>query len=627
MNLLGLKKLYEIDRLDLSAHTTIDRAAEQQLIAFLKQMNDPAFLKAQGLYGFRLLKPTNDPSKIKWSVVLYEHTADSNKIRLQADTIDGPFDMNEGMKLDLGSTAKMRTLVTYLEIIGELHRRYAGLSAEDLQDLAEDAPDTLTEWAIEWLTANPNADLETMLNAAMDRKYSGSPAEVFFTGSGAHTFHNFEREEDFEIMDLHEAFRKSVNLVFVRVMRDIVNYTIAQGPQTKDDLLDDVDEPARKDYLERFADQEGSVFLNRYISDFASLSSDARFEKMVAHAHKGAVAHTVLFRSFYPLGDFASYTTFMQTHVLHEPVPASRLVKLYRDYAVDKYSLADRAYLTGVNPMELWLLAYWQEHPQAPHRELIAASRPVRIASYAWLFRPSLKRAQDTRIRIMLEEDAFAHIQKRWARLGYPFDHLVPSFATAIGSSADRPGALAELVGIMLADGRRLPVERFESLEFGAGTPYQTLLKLNPDTQPPQVLDPAITRVMRAVMSEVVDNGTAKRVRGAYHDANGTILPVGGKTGTGDQRYDEFSAGGHLLNSRVVNRTGTFVFYIGDHFFGAITAHVAGDDAADYAFTSALSAQMLRALAPIINPLIIGTSPAVEATGAPPVDSTQALPP
>ncbi len=66
----------------------------------------------------------------------------------------------------------------------------------------------------------------------------------------------------------------------------------------------------------------------------------------------------------------------------------------------------------------------------------------MRIESYAWLFRPQLKHAQDTRIRIMLEEDAFAHIQKRWARLGYPFDHLVPSLATAIGSSADRPGAL-----------------------------------------------------------------------------------------------------------------------------------------------------------------------------------------
>ncbi len=92
-------------------------------------MGDRDFLQSIGLYGFRLLNPANDPAKIKWSVVLYERGADSNKIRLQADNIDEPFDMNEGMKLDLGSTAKLRTLVTYLEIIGELHRRYAGLVA------------------------------------------------------------------------------------------------------------------------------------------------------------------------------------------------------------------------------------------------------------------------------------------------------------------------------------------------------------------------------------------------------------------------------------------------------------------------------------------------------------------
>jgi membrane peptidoglycan carboxypeptidase len=257
---------------------------------------------------------------------------------------------------------------------------------------------------------------------------------------------------------------------------------------------------------------------------------------------------------------------------------------------------------------------------------LVDVSRPLRIDSYAWLFRPSLKRAQDTRIRIMLEEDAFAHIQKRWARLGYPFDHLVPSLATAIGSSADRPGALAELVGIILADGVRLPVERFESLEFGIGTPYQTLLKLSPINQPQQVLDPAIARVMKSVMSEVVDNGTAKRVKGAYHDADGKILTVGGKTGTGDQRFDEFSHGGHLLSSRVVNRTGTFVFYIGDHFFGTITAHVSGGDAADYAFTSALSAQMLKSLAPVINPIVNGATTVAPDMSAP-VMSNQPLPP
>jgi len=203
-----------------------------------------------------------------------------------------------------------------------------------------------------------------------------------------------------------------------------------------------------------------------------------------------------------------------------------------------------------------------------------------------------------------MEEDAFAHIQKRWARLGYPFERLVPSYATAIGSSADRPGALAELVGIILADGKKLPLERFESLEFAKDTPYQTVLKLRPDGMSRQVLAPEIARVMRDVMEDVVENGTARKARGVYKDANGDEWIVGGKTGTGDQRYDEFGSGGRLLSSRVVNRTGTFVFYIGDRFFGSITAHVAGSDAAEYAFTSALSSQMLKALAPIINPLV-----------------------
>ena len=122
---------------------------------------------------------------------------------------------------------------------------------------------------------------------------------------------------------------------------------------------------------------------------------------------------------------------------------------------------------------------------------------------------------------------------------------------------------------------------------------------------------------MKAVMREVVDDGTAKRVKGAYHDATGAVLPIGGKTGTGVQRYDECAPGGHLIASRVVNRTGTFAFYIGDKFFGTITAHVSGEDAANYAFTSALSAQMLRALVPIMNPLINASSSAVQETQMP----------
>ena len=55
-----------------------------------------------------------------------------NYLRVQADNLDRPLDLNEGGKFDLGSTAKLRTLVTYLEIIAELHERYAQAAAAEL---------------------------------------------------------------------------------------------------------------------------------------------------------------------------------------------------------------------------------------------------------------------------------------------------------------------------------------------------------------------------------------------------------------------------------------------------------------------------------------------------------------
>lgn len=602
LTLLGLRNLYELDRLDLQASSTLDQTAQQKLTAFLSQMANPEHVRSIGLYGFRLLKEDNDLSKIHWSVVLYERTPEGNKLRVQADNIDAPLDMNDGVKLDLGSTAKLRTLITYMEIVGELYRRYAGLSNEDLKELADEAPDVLTTWATTWLAQNPTASLEEMLEAALDRKYSANPGETFFTGGGAHTFVNFEKSEDHEIVNLRAALRDSINLPFVRLMRDIVNYTIAQGQQTKQELLSDPDHPARKAYLERYADREGTTFLNRYISDYKDLKGVQILQKITPRAHKGATSRAILFRSLYPNAAYADFRAYIRAAV---PVPLDeeRIRKLYDQYPADRYNLADRGYITGVNPMELWLAAYLTENPSASRSKILEVSKPIRIESYAWLFHPGKKGAQDTRIRILLELDAFARIQQRWARLGYPFDKLVPSLATAIGSSADRPGALAELVGILLNDGVRRPMLRFDKLHFASETPYETVLQPDP-RRARRVLDPAIARAVRAAMTEVVENGTARRLRGAYVDANGQALPIGAKTGTGDHRYDEFGAGHKLISSRVVNRTGTIVFYIGDRFFGTVTAHVAGEQAAEYKFTSALSAQMLKSLAPIFQPLI-----------------------
>src|SRR5207237_349587 len=109
--------------------------------------------------------------------------------------------------------------------------------------------------------------------------------------------------------------------------------------------------------------------------------------------------------------------------------------------------------------------------------ELLGRSAGVRQVASRWLFKSKNRRAQDLRLRIRFEEDAFARMAPYWQRLGFPFDHLVPSLATAIGSSADRPVALAELIGIILNDGVRLPTLRVEKLRFAAGTPYETVFE------------------------------------------------------------------------------------------------------------------------------------------------------
>jgi len=85
---------------------------------------------------------------------------------------------------------------------------------------------------------------------------------------------------------------------------------------------------------------------------------------------------------------------------------------------------------------------------------------------------------------------------------------------------------------------------------------------------------------------------------------HGQTLDVYGKTGTGDQRFNVFARGARLIESRKVNRSATFVFVIGDRFFGTLTANVHEPYAARYAYTSALSVQLLKSLAPALQALL-----------------------
>ena len=83
------------------------------------------------------------------------------------------------------------------------------------------------------------------------------------------------------------------------------------------------------------------------------------------------------------------------------------------------------------------------------------------------------------------------------------------------------------------------------------------------------------------------------------------FLPVGGKTGTGDNRYKIAHEPGRSRRGWLDNRTATFVFVIGERFFGTVSVYVSGGQTNKYQFTSALPVQLLKLLAPKLMPLIV----------------------
>ncbi|MFD1625741.1 transglycosylase domain-containing protein [Azospirillum griseum] len=603
LSMLGVPSLYQLDRLDLTAQSTLDAPTQQRVVEVLGKLNDPAYAQSLGLTGERLLDAkTNDLSKIIYSVTLYERGPEANYLRVQADNLDQPLDINEGAKLDLGSTAKLRTLITYLEIIADLHDRYAHLPKDALEDVADEASDPLTQWTVEWLAAASDRGLSALLAAAMERRYSANPGEVFFTGGGQHAFVNFNKDDNHRVMSIQEALRNSVNLPFVRLMRDIVQFYSAEGGDDSDDILHDPSHPARQAYLERFADKEGSDFLNRFYNDYRKRTADEALARLASRVRPAPHRLAVIFRTVRPTAGVAELAAFLRARLPGAALTDREIGTLHTKYGPDKFSLSDLGYIARLHPLELWMVAYLHRNPTAKRTDALEASADVRQDSYRWLFKKG-QAAQNTRIRIGLEEEAFQRITDQWRKVGYPFDTLIPSLATAIGSSADRPAALAELVGLLLNDGVRQPTVRVTSLHFAADTPYETKVGLGP-LAGKRVLRPEVCATARRALMDVTQNGTARRVWGAFKDASGAPIPMGGKTGTGDHRLDRWGPGGVLLESKAVNRTATFVFYIGDRFFGTMTAFVHGPDADQYRFTSALPAQLLKSIAPALQPLI-----------------------
>ncbi|MGH8497231.1 MAG: transglycosylase domain-containing protein, partial [Methylococcales bacterium] len=578
---------------------TLDYELQEKIGNFLYQMKDPDFVRKNGFIGPRLLR-SGKPGNVIYSFVLYESTPYGNELRVHADSHEQPFDINSDMKLDLGSTAKLRTLVHYLDVVYSLFQEYGELSDKKLTGLNRKKLDPITLWTIDELIRSPNQSIDQFLDAALNRTYSASPGELFFTGGGLHTFGNFNRSDNGRRLTVREATIHSTNLVYIRLMRDLVRFHSARLPYDARALLEDNKHPLRREFLREAAHYETKLFLLKYYRKYHGLAEREIVLKLPGARKELAKHLATTFFAWNPEANEYDFSKWLESFSVH--LDANRIGDLVDKYRHPEYTLAEYASLLGKNPMELWAAGKIAKDPDLSQTELVEAGILISESSYDWLFsRKRVGGVQKRHLRIKIERDAFARMTKYWKRLAYPFEHLVPSYATAIGSSSDRPAALAELMSILVNHGIRLPEVIIKRMVIGKNTPYHTDFR-RIELPGERVLAPVVAKKVCDLLAMVVEQGTARRVSGAYKYSDGGPIRVGGKTGSGDNRIKKFGRGGGLLSSTAVNRTATFVFYLGDRFFGALTAFVAGKEAGHYSFTSALPVSMLNKMAPLINP-------------------------
>ena len=193
LSVLNVASFYDMDRLDLTGSSTIDLPAQARVSDILAQLNNPDFAKAHHLVGYHLLHATLIETELQRCYPRARRR--SGRGACACRQLGRAIRYQFCAKLLLGSTAKFRTLVTYLNIITTLHDRYVDRPKAELIAEAR-GRDPLTVWAMHWLTETSERGLRPMLDAAMHRRYSAAPG-AFFTNGGVHHFRNFEEWEIF----------------------------------------------------------------------------------------------------------------------------------------------------------------------------------------------------------------------------------------------------------------------------------------------------------------------------------------------------------------------------------------------------------------------------------------------
>ena len=382
-------------------------------------------------------------------------------MRVQTDNSTQPFDTNEGAKLELGSTAKLRTLTTYLEIIASLHEQYSGDDARRRCARSRSTSATASRAGRSTTcSARRTRSLAAMLEAAMERRYSASPGEsVLHRRRRAHLLELQARGRrqvavgarsaariDQPRVHPHHARRRRTT---TSTARPDNTGTRAAGPA-----------PSRPRRLPLALRRSRRPRLHPPLLPQVP-GAEARRRSSTscstACARRRIATRSSTGRSR-PKAGVPAFAKFMRARF-----PGSDAER--RRSRVDVREIRRRQ----IQPAGPRLS---RAHPSARAvAGRVPAPAPRREVGPG---RRSEPRRAPGGLPVALQEQGESRRRTRasarcskWKRsprststgsaLGYPFGALVPSYATAIGVSGDRPAALAELMGIIVNGGATPP--------------------------------------------------------------------------------------------------------------------------------------------------------------------------
>jgi membrane peptidoglycan carboxypeptidase len=126
-----------------------------------------------------------------------------------------------------------------------------------------------------------------------------------------HTFSNFKREDNGRNPSVRESLNESINLPFVRMLRDVISYITHQQWQDLKAVMKNDDDPRRDKILARFADREGVQFLSQFWSKYSGKEPQEQIDAFLTGLKLTQDRAAVIHRYLYPSADLESFSAFM----------------------------------------------------------------------------------------------------------------------------------------------------------------------------------------------------------------------------------------------------------------------------------------------------------------------------